>query len=509
MKKILKVITIVVGLIMLASSCSLLYIKREVRQLSGENTTVVDPTQFEIKQGKLALTNVNVLSPNSDSLILNQTVLIDEKTIVAIGENLDIPKGYQVINHEGKYLIPGLVDTHIHAYKSKNDLLLYIANGITQVAFMSSWKGTYLDWKKEAQEGIGLSPHIYIAAGPMSTAHDLRSKIRAWFAPIPVYNSPKKARKAVRKFKEEGYDAVKAYTLENEIYHAVSEESKKQGIEMVGHLTPYADFDDLYSSNQTQIAHVEEITKAVERQFGGRSKIYWDSTEYYLDYLKKNADEIARKIKEKDIVVSTTVIVYECAREQDLNLTEYLKTIDLEYMNPGIIEGSKFNPGWLPGTNNRYDFYPQDSVGISKSNIYWNTYIKAVEIMTRALARNGVALVAGTDAGNSGVVPGFSLHYELEYLNRIGLSNSDVLRSATSAPTKWLGTNSGTVEVGKVADLLILDKNPLEDIRNTRQIEAVITNGRLIEKSQLNLILSKIKEANNESRKTDIQQYLD
>jgi imidazolonepropionase-like amidohydrolase len=129
--------------------------------------------------------------------------------------------------------------------------------------------------------------------------------------------------------------------------------------------------------------------------------------------------------------------------------------------------------------------------------------------MTLALVRNGVAITAGTDAGNPGIVPGFSLHDELECLSKIGLSNEVVLNSATAAAAKWIGSNAGKIEVGRQADLVLLDGNPLEDIRNTRKINAVVVKGKYTDRDQLDEMLLSIKEANNRSRKISIEKYLE
>jgi hypothetical protein len=400
-----------------------------------------------------------------------------------------------------------LIDTHIHPYRSKNDLLLYLANGVTHVAMMNSWRGLYLKWREEAKKGA-LSPQIYVAAGPMNTSKDFRNKIYGLLGPIPLFNKPEETKKAVQKFEEQGYDGLKAYSLDKQNYLAVSEAAQQGNIEMLGHVTPSVTLEDLYQSAQSQIAHVEEITKAIEREFGGRSKIFYDNTAVYLEYLKNNADEIAKALKTKDITVSTTIDVYPRAKKQALNTEDYLKSIPIEYVNPGILEGSVFNPSWFPGSN-RYENPNRNDPGArNNAEIYWNTYIEAVNIMTRALVRNGVRITAGTDAGNAGIVPGFSIHDEMEMLNDIGLNNVDVLKSATSAPAEWLKANAGSIAPGKRADLVVLNGNPLINIRETKNIGGVLVNGKYLDKSQLKKILESIKEANNASRKVNIDNYI-
>ncbi|OZV68013.1 amidohydrolase family protein [Winogradskyella aurantia] len=511
MKKVLTFLKWFVGmaalLMLLLTAFAWWFVRSEEKQLSGENTTIVENSQFKTQFGKIALKNIGVLSADQDSILPNRTVLIHNEQIEYIGENKNIPNNYHIIDGNGKYLIPGLIDTHIHPYRSKNDLLLFLANGVTHVATMSSWRGLFLEWRKEAKNGA-LMPQLYVAAGPMNSAEDFRSKVYGYLGPIPLFNDPDQTKKAVAEFKETGYDGLKAYSLDRDNYFAVSEASKQYGIPMVGHLTPAVSLEDLFRSNQSQVAHVEEITKAMEREFGGRSKIYYDNTEAYLSFVRENADSIAQRIRDKNITISTTINVYPRAKQQDLDLTAYLKSIELEYVNPGILEGSVFNPSWFPGSNRYEDTGNTGPEGIKNAEIYWNTYIEAVNIITLAFARNGVNLTAGTDAGNPGIVPGFSLHDELEHLSDIGLNNKYVLNTATKNAAEWIGSNAGIVKEGKIADLLILNGNPLENIENTRDIHAVMVRGKYLDRSQLDEILESVKNANNESRKISIEKYL-
>lgn len=511
MKKVLTFLKwffgVVFILIIILTISAVWYAKSEEKQLSGENTTTVDASSFKIHVGKIAIKNIGVLSSTQDSILPNRTILINDETIEYVGQARSIPNNYTIIDGQGKYLIPGLIDTHIHPYRSKNDLLLFLANGVTHVATMSSWRGLYLEWKEEAKSG-GLMPQLYVAAGPMNSAEDYRSKIYGLLGPIPIFNDTLETKKSIAEFKALGYDALKAYSLDKDNYFAVSQASEKFSIPMIGHLTPAVTLEDLLNSNQSQVAHVEEITKAMEREFGGRSKIFYDNTEEYLSFLKQNADSIARRIKEKNITISTTVNVYPRAKQQDLDLKGYLKSIELEYVNPGILEGSVFNPGWLPGSNRYEDTSNTASEGIRNAEIFWNTYIQAVNIMTLAFARNGVNLTAGTDAGNTGIVPGFSIHDELEHLSNLGLDNKYVLNTATKNAAEWLKSNAGIVEEGKTADLVILNDNPLENIVNTRNIYAVMVRGKYLDRSQLDEILKSVRHANNESRKISIGEYL-
>lgn len=505
-KSILKWVLRIVIALFVIYIVTFIIVKSEVRHYLGQNTPVVDTSQLDIRSGQLAITNVSVLSTDAQSMRDSLTVLMNDGNIEYVGPAIEVPNSYHIIEGNGKYLIPGLIDTHTHLYKSKNDLLLYLVNGVTHIANMNSWNDRlYLSWREEANNR-SLSPNMFIAAGGMSSKKGFMSKVRVLFGDHSGYNTPSQVREAIKKYKREGYDAVKAYNLNRDVYMAASEEAKKQNIPLIGHLPPTVSLEDLYNSNQSQVAHIEEITKATMNDFGG---LGYSNTEEYLKYLTEHCDTIAQKLKEKEIVISTTIWVIESIPKQDFDLPNFLKNIPLEYQNPGIIEGSLVHSGWLPGNNRYEDPDNTDKESVQKDKLYWGTYVQALHIMTEALARNGVTLMVGTDSNTAGVIAGFSLHDELESLSKVGLSNGQILEAATVAPAQWMKTNAGKIEVGYSADLILLNKNPLEDIRNTRTINGVITNGRFLSKKILDTILQDIKEANNISREMSIDHFID
>lgn len=481
-------------------------VKSLIKQHCGEKTELVNPSIFKIPTSPLAITNVSVLSADCTKMLDSLTVLIKDNKITQVAKEISFPNEYNIIDGTGQYLIPGLVDTHAHLHRSKNDLLLYLANGVTHIANNNSESDNLiLKWRKEANEGA-LSPKIYIAAGGMSSKKGLIQRIKTLFGDAIKYNTPTQARRAVRKFKSQGYDAIKSYNPNTEVHFALTDEAEKQGIPVIGHLPPSVGLEDFYNSGQSQLAHVEEITKSTIKEFGG---MWSDNSEEYLKYLKTNADQIAIKLKEKNIVVSSTLWIIESIPKQNFDIDNFPKTIELEYQNPGQIEGSQLAKGWLPGNNSYENMDIKNSAEqIKNHKLFWKTYVHAMHIMIKALIKNGVTVTAGTDSNGPGVVAGFSLLDELESLNRCGLTESQVLYAATVAPARWMQSNAGKVEIGRRADLILLTKNPLEDIKNTRTINAVITNGKYLDRITLDKMLLSIRLANNNSRKINIDKFL-
>ena len=279
-----------------------------------------------------------------------------------------------------------------------------------------------------------------------------------------------------------------------------------QNIPTIGHLNHNIGLKGLYVSGQSQLSHIEEVTKNTMEDYPG---IVYNTPNEYIDYLNQKSDSIAIKLKENNIVIASTLSIIESVPKQNFDIENFLKSIELEYQNPGLIEGSKLAKGWLPG-NNGYENMEikNNSELVGKSKRFWKTYVEAYYIMTKALIRHDVTITAGTDANVTGVVPGFSLHDELESLSTCGMSNSKILYTATIASAEWMQINTGKIEIGYDADLVLLEKNPLVDIKNTRTINSVIANGKLLERVELDKILQAIKQANNRSRKINIDEFI-
>ena len=481
-------------------------IKLQLNQSSGANTEVVDRSIFKVTESPLAITNVSVLSPACTKMIDSLTVLVNNGEILNVAKDIKIPNGYKTIDGTGQYLIPGLVDTHAHLGNSKNDLLLYLANGITHISEMFG-KEKHLKWRQEAHDGA-LSPRIFVATRKLGSEIGIMPQIRSWFGARYNYANPSGAKKAVIKFKQEGYDALKLSSfLEPKIYGAMIEEANRLDIPVICHLSTEVGLNTFYSSGQSQLAHIEEITKNTMETFGG---LEYDNCPEYLEYLKKHCDSIAIQLKKHEIAVSSTIWLMESLPKQKFDLDNFIKTLEIEYANPGNLEGSRMAKGWLPGYNSYENLdIKNNSEKNQKSQIFWKTYIEAIHIMTKALVDNDVTILAGTDSNTACVVPGFSLHDELESLNNSGLTNSQVLFAATVAPGEWMQSNAGKIEIGRRADLVLLAQNPLKDIRNTRTINAVITDGKLLDKELLESMLLSVKKANNRSRKKSIAEFID
>lgn len=491
-----------IGLCMMG--CVFLWADHELNKVLGKSTRVVDFSSFTKSSSLVQIRNVNVLSEDCTHFITNQNVLVKDGLILQLDTDQPVNKDAAIIDGTGKYLIPGLVDSHVHVKESKNDLFLYLANGVTYIREMAG-RPEILEWRKSILKS-GLGPRMFVASPPIFSEAGLAGYYYSWTRQSVNYSNKKDAEKAIKKIKEQGYDAIKMYGFVNpEMFKTTMQIAKENKIPVIGHI-PLVDLETFYPSGQKEVAHIEEITVKTIDEFG---KPISKNPEEYLRFLKIRSDQIAKKLKENKISVTSTVWLCESFLAQRFDLQSKLKEIELRYANPKIIEGTPlYKMGWLPGKNG-YEYDGKDTPEAKKLSLtFWRTYAEAIHIMNKALVDHHVSVMAGTDANVATVVPGFALHDELESLSQSGMTNSQAIYSATVEPGLWMKSKTGKIKTGYHSDMVLLAKNPLEDIRNTKAIEYVFFNSHIISKTQIKMLLKSIENANNENRNIEIGEYL-
>ena len=490
-------------------SCLLgaIWAQRGLVRMYGGHTTAVEDAPFRSAQGSYVFQNVAVLSPDGRKFIPEQFVLIEGGLIRSIDSMEPQASGLLRVDGKGKYLVPGLTDAHVHMFKSANDVLIYTANGVTQVRELAG-EQRHLRWREAIRSG-GVGPQLYVASPRTGSFGLLGGWFMGWSQGFDNLSGAEDAEKALSAYSRQGYDAIKVYSyLDKATFEAVSELAPEYDLDVVGHVPWSVELADIWRSNMSDIAHLEEIMNALKREFGGYNA---DDAQLFLEYVEERSKEIVSDLLDNDISVTTTLWLVESFVRQKFELDEVLKEVALEYQNPGIAEWAAFVPqglGWLPQVN-RYKLPPDlTREQRARQRVYWTTYAEACRVILGNMVDGGVVLMAGTDANLPPAVPGFSLHQELESLVNAGMSPAQAIHAATAAPAQRLGIGPGRLIEGAEASVVLLAKNPLEDIRNTRSIETVVQNGRLYDRSTLDKMLEAVREANDESRKVDISDYL-
>ncbi|MEM7372161.1 MAG: amidohydrolase family protein [Bacteroidota bacterium] len=393
------------------------------------------------------LSQVSVIPMTTDTILRNHYVLLENGIIKEIREHpIQSPSpSTVVVEGQGKYLIPGLADMHIHL-NDENNLLLMIANGVLTARNMSGVEA-HLALKHRIESGEVLGPDLYTTGPIMEGPHQIWRN-----NPGSVgFTHPDSVIFAVRRYKRMGYDFLKVYhTLPPKLYLQLIHTAGVEDIPVVGHLPIDVPLEQSLASTHFSIEHI--------------SPGQWSDISPELSLKTKSA-----MIGRSDKWICPTLIVNKKmnGRPGDPGLPEAYE----QYVDP---KTRRFWQGRLSNRPNAYELRQE---------------------MLAIIRANGGNILAGTDAINAYVLPGFSLHEELQELVEAGLSPFEALQASTVHPAEFLGRSkeTGTISPGKTADLLLLHNNPLEDIRHTTHIEGVFHKGRWLSHTELTYMLEEVK----------------
>jgi imidazolonepropionase-like amidohydrolase len=435
----------------------------------------------------LAITDVSVVDVERGRLTRPRTVLIADGRIAVVDapSKVAVPENAERIDGRGRYLMPGLVDMHVHLFNNASkrppntwSFALYVANGVTGVREMASIPdgiATVKQWRREIADGSLVAPHI-VAAG-----------VVAWGP------SPDEAAHQVDLAADAGADFIKVFSeLAEPSWRAVLEAARRRALPVMGHVPAGVSALTAATAGQRSEEHLMQVFEACstieQRTHDGRNGLAGnalvarrdaDEASVLAAFDAPTCDRAARALARTGAAqVPTLVLDYAESRPRDLD----------------------------PARDPRWKYLRADE------RARWQRYLRDVEpgerevaprrwpVATKivaALHRAGATILAGTDAPMPDVYPGYSLHDELERLVDSGLAPAEALRAATIAPAAFLGMagESGTVAPGKRADLVLLDADPLRDVRNTRRIEAVVLDGRLLGRPALEGLLAEAARA--------------
>jgi len=429
----------------------------------------------------LALTHVAVIDGSGARAQPDLTVVTGGDRITSMGKKVRVPRGARVVNARGKFLIPGLWDMHAHVVGWGKQIgpALYVANGVTGIRDMGEGDAeTIFAWRKEIMAGSLIGPRI-VAAGLMvdgPTPYPMRITVK----------NPAEARDAVNSLKKRGADFIKVhYHLSRDSYFAVADESRKLGLSFAGHVPPDVPAREASDAGQKSIEHLNESQLLIDcssEEAGLRAGK--GGLQQYLDTYDAQKCQALFELFRRNGTWQTPTLV-------TLRALAYLDEIDPFSYPRGKYVNRDVKVFWHEMIDTSLKPRSQQDWAVSKK-----VFLKDLEVVA-AMRRAGVELLAGTDAGIPSIYPGFSVHDELTLLVEAGLSPMEALQTATRNPAKFLGQldSLGTIQAGKVADLVLLDANPLDDIRNTRKISAVIANGKLIAQPELRAMLASAEAA--------------
>jgi len=420
----------------------------------------------------IALRGATVVDVETGQSRPRQTVVIEGNRIVTVvpDQRVDVPTNALLIDAAGKYVIPGLWDMHIHLFSTKGSALpALVANGVTGIRDLGGLLREIEDWRVRIESGSMTGPRI-VRCGPMLNGRQFGIQ------QIAVMNESE-ARGAVRALQRSGVDFIKVHrAISRDAYFGALAECRKLGIPLVGHVPNTVTPMEASDAGQACIEHVGTL---FEGTFAAAHKD--EPFAAALDHFSKvSATELFARFASNKTVLTPTLVAHRMViqfgrakpNERDKfvsrsarELAAYIATRDRDQLTP--------------------EFYER-----------MEQQFRAALPLVKQMQDAGVRLLAGTDTGIAGTYPGFDLHDELELLVSAGLTPMQALQSATRNVAEFLRDNDGgLVAVGRRADLVLLEANPLEDIRNTRKIHAVIVGGKFLDRDALDRLLQEAERA--------------
>ena len=407
-----------------------------------------------------AFININVVPMDKEQVLERQTVIIRDGRISVIGSaaTTKVPKDAMRIDGRGKYLMPGLVDMHTHLY-SQTEMPLYIANGVTTV-FNLDGRPAHLLWRERIARGEMLAATIYTVGPKFDRAR-----------------TPEEAARIVDEQARAGYDGIKIYNqVSKEEYPALMAAARRNNLIIVGHIPRKPGFEAALKAGQA-IAHAEEYIYA-----------FFNNDVGDIDKIELDESRIAQAVtltRTSGIWITPTLVTYDYIVRQASDLGTFLAKPELKYIAPSQRE--RFSP-----ENNRYKrAFNSSQVAKLKEVLAFQ------KKLLRALHKAGVPILVGTDAPDVGPIAGFSIHEELRNLVESGFTPFKALQAATRDSAQILKSPNefGTVSVGKRADLILLEANPLKDIGNVARRVGVMVRGQWLPESELRGMLDNLPAA--------------
>jgi imidazolonepropionase-like amidohydrolase len=414
-----------------------------------------------------AFVGVNVVPMDSERVLENQTVLVENGHIGALGPaaEIEVPEGAIRIDGTGKYLMPGLAEMHGHLPSpetgpavTENVLFLYVANGVTTVRGMQG-NASQIPLRARVESGELLGPRLVLGSPSMSGGS------------VPTVED---AKRLVAEYKEAGFDLLKVHeNLSPEVYDAIAATAKEVGIPFGGHVTDTVGLFHALEAGQTTIDHLDNYIEAlVPEGSAPREAPGLLGAEQLLSRIDESRiPRVVEATLEADASVVPTMVLWESGIYATRPSAELLQErTEVRYMPKEAVEG------WVKAVDER--------VAASDPELLRRLADVRRRILM-ALHEGGARILLGTDSPQIFSVPGFSIHREMQFYVDAGMSPYDVLASGTRVIGDYFGENFGTIAVGEGADLILIEGNPLQDIKNVSRIEGVVVRGKYVSREEI------------------------
>lgn len=422
-----------------------------------------------------AFVGVHVVPMDREIVLRNQTVVVEGAWIVAVGDasKVEIPKGATVVDGKGKYLIPGLMDMHTHLWSdddlpdrfAEDEFKVMIANGVTTIRIML---GTpeHLQYRPKIGKGEMIGPNLFVAS-PGLTNRPQSAALNG-----KLIGTPEEARSAIRDFKSAGYDFIKIVdAFKNPSFDAAADEAKKQGIRLVGHVDPEVGVSRALAAGQ-HVEHLDAYMEAVLKDDSpikvsvSDRNVYRTENWVSIDHIDENkVDAIAKETAKSGTYTCPTLNFFKSVVAETMDEAE-IKA------RPDFLLTPRAHATALLSAIKRIE----ERKSTPERRAKWQATRNA---LTLKILRHGGKIMAGSDSPDAFHVYGFALHRELKALKAAGLTNYEVLQSATTTPAAFLMIDKrvGMIQRGYEADLVLLEANPLDDIGATEKRVGVMRRG--------------------------------
>lgn len=414
----------------------------------------------------IAFEYVYVLPMDAEGVLEEQTVVVSEGRIAALGPSAELraPRGAEVVDGRGKFLLPGLTEMHAHlpagdAPTEHVDriLFLFVSNGVTTVRGVLGHP-SHLDLRRQIEEGTRLGPTIYATGPPFRGGVELTADA---------------ARQRVREQSEAGYNQLKILEgLSLEVYEAIADEASQVGIPFGGHVPNEVGLFQALAMGQGTVDHLDNYLEALVPNDSPirNADAATRSRELGLHADEAGIPSVVGATKLAGAAVVPTMALWETFNA-DREIDFYAGLDELRYLPEAMVTA------WIESQKGRRERLIPDSGA------------RVIEIrrkVLKALHDEGVRIVFGTDAPQIFNVPGFSIHREMSIMAEAGMTPFEILVSGTRNAADHFATDEfGTVEVGRRGDLILLEANPLDDIANMAKRAGVMVRGRWIPESEI------------------------